>query len=294
MNEDDRALKNAIFAAKAAKENAANAGAGATRGRDLGFQVPVHAVPLPSAGKLYGHDSPLCDQESVDIKAMTAKEENILMSRALVRKGTVITELLKSCLIDKSVDVNSMVSGDRNAVMIAVRVTGYGEHYSPRVTCPGCDNSQDFQFDLSKLEIRELDLEKLTQVAPNTNLFKFTLPISKKVVEFKFLTGKEEEAIYSILEAKKKKGIHNDETVTTRLLHSLVSVDGETDRSYIVQFLNSMLARDSLALRTHIDENEPAVDMSQEFTCNSCGYQEVKAIPMDATFLWPGTKSTSN
>lgn len=296
ISEEDRAFKNSIFAAKAAKEAALQggyAGGGAQGGsqRQLGIEVPCYPVPIPSAGKLYGAGSPLCDVDSVEIKAMTAKEENILMSRALVRKGTVITELIKSCLIDKDIDVNSMISGDRNALMIAIRITGYGKDYSPRVTCPACEQQQDFMFDLSALELKELDLTKVEQVEPNTNQFKFTLPNSKKDVVFKFLTGKEEETIFSILEAKKKKGIQNDEVITTRLIQSVISIDGDRDRSYIAQFLSNMLARDSLALRMHIDENEPSVDMKQDFICNSCGYQEVMAVQMGPTFLWPGTKS---
>ena len=77
--------------------------------------------------------------ETVDIKAMTAREEDILTSRAFIKKGTVITELIRSCLVDKRIDPNSLLSGDRNALMVAIRVTGYGVEYSTEVTCPVCD-----------------------------------------------------------------------------------------------------------------------------------------------------------
>lgn len=284
--EENRDLKNAILKAKSAAEN----NIPVKQQRDLGLEIPTHNVPLPSRGLIYAPDSPLCDKDTIEIKAMTAKEENILMSRALVRKGTVISELIKSCLLDKDIDVSTMISGDRNALMVAIRVTGYGPQYVTRVTCPSCENQQDFMFDLNALDIKEIDLEKLQQVAPNTNKFHFTLPVSKKKVVFKFLTGKEEELILQTTEAKKKKGLANDELVTTRLIHSVVSIDDETERNFINQFVNNMLARDSRALRTHINENEPAIDMSQTFTCNSCGFEEVIPIPLGAEFLWPRDK----
>ncbi len=91
---------------------------------DFGYEVPVEAVPLPSKGTVYPADSPLHGQETVEIRAMTAKEEDILTSRALIKKGTVITHLIQSCLVNKQIDVNEMLVGDRNAIMTALRITG--------------------------------------------------------------------------------------------------------------------------------------------------------------------------
>ena len=284
-DEQDRELKNAVFAAKAAAENTARS---PQQSSPLDLEVPVEVVPLPSKGLVYSEDSPLFNQETIDIKAMTAKEENILMSRALVRKGTVITELLRSCLMDKRIDVDSMLSGDRNAIMVAIRITGYGSDYTTKVTCPGCDQTLDFTFDLSALPIRELDTTKVKQIKFGENLFEFTLPMSKKVVEFRFLTGKDEALILATIEGKKKRGLQNDEVVTTRLTSCVVSINGETDRNQITRFVSNMRAGDSLGLRNHIDSNEPSVDMSQEFTCNNCGHQEVLSIPLGISFFWPG------
>jgi hypothetical protein len=282
--EEDRTVKNAIFSARAAVETAQQP---PSQQKELGIEIPVFGIALPSKGLIYGQETPLHNQEFVDIKAMTAKEENILMSRALVRRGTVITELIKSCLIDKSIEVNDMISGDRNALMVAIRVSGYGSDYTPQFKCPECEQMQEFTFKLAELETKELDLEKLNQVEPFKNLFLFQLPASKKNVEFKFITGKEEEQMLQVVEARKKRGMLNDEVITTRLLNSIVSIDGIKERSYISKFANNMLASDSLALRRHIDNNEPSIDMTQSFTCNNCDYSEVMSIPMGPSFLWP-------
>ena len=105
---------------------------------DFNFEVPVETVPLPSRGAVYPHDSSIYGRETVDIKAMTAREEDILTSRALIKKGTVITELLKSCIVDKTVSSEHMLVGDRNAIMTAIRITGYGSEYKVEVDCPHC------------------------------------------------------------------------------------------------------------------------------------------------------------
>lgn len=297
INEDEsRELRNSIFAAKQAAEGGLPHVQGMpvqttvqAASHNLNFALPVASVPLPSRGLIYP-DGPLAGAETVEIKAMTAREEDILMNRTLVRKGTVITELIKSCILDKNIDVNSMISGDRNALMVAVRITGYGADYSPKVTCPSCESQQDFFVNLESLPIKGLDLTKLNQVSPGQNAFEVVLPRTKKPVVFKFLTGKEEERMLQDIEAKKKKGIVQENLVTTKLMNCIVSVDGSTDRSYINQFCQFMPAGDSLALRKVIDENEPSIDMSSEFNCSSCGHMEVLSVPLGATFFWPNAR----
>jgi hypothetical protein len=294
--EESRELKNSIFAAQQAAQgglpmvqgmpvqNAAQAARQA-----IGFDLPVAEVPLPSKGLVYP-DGPLHMAETVDIRPMTAREEDILMNRTLVRKGTVVTELIKSCVIDKNIDVNSMISGDRNALMVAVRITGYGADYSPKVTCPACEVQQEWSLNLESLPVKELDLEKLKQVSPGQNAFEFLLPLSKKTVVFKFLTGREEEKMLQDIEARRKKGIVQENLVTTKLMNCIVAIEGNTERGFINQFCQFMPARDSLALRKVMDEGEPGVDMSSDFTCNSCGHQEVIAVPLGASFFWPNAR----
>ena len=115
---------------------------------DFGFEIPVETVPLPSGGKCYDADHPLHGKDTVDIRAMTAREEDILTSKALIKKGTVISHLIKSCLIDKRVNPETLLAGDRNALMVALRVTGYGTEYKVEVDCPACGERSKHNFNL--------------------------------------------------------------------------------------------------------------------------------------------------
>ena len=252
---------------------------------DFGFEVPVETVPLPSGGAVYPEGSPLHGAETLDIKAMTAREEDILTSRALIKKGTVISTLLSSCLTDKSIDVDSMISGDRNALMTAIRITGYGAGYTCEVDCPACGEKNKQEFNLGELPLKRLNLEP---VVPGANLFEFFLPMSKKKVQFKFLTGADELEISQEAERRKKKlGMDSDSLVTTRLQYSVLAVDAIKDRNKVQQFVRNMPAGDSRALRKFMDENEPGIEMKSWMTCSSCSEQSEVRLPLGASFFWP-------
>jgi len=171
---------------------------------DFNYEVPIESVPIPSSGKIYPPESGLYGKETIEIKAMTAKEEDILTSRALIKKGTVITELIKSCVIDKTVNIDDMISGDRNALMTALRITGYGSDYNVQIDCPECGTHGKHTFDLASLPIKRLDIQP---VAEGTNLFEFKLPVTQKAVQFKFLTGKDEADMTTVQERQKKQGM---------------------------------------------------------------------------------------
>jgi hypothetical protein len=286
--QEQRNLRNAIFAAQQAS---ATAVPGMSREeyakKELGMEIPIDAVPLPSAGKVYAVSHPLHAAGEIEYRAMTAKDEDILMSRALIKKGTVITELLKSCLIDPNIDVNSLLSGDRNALMIAVRISGYGREYNPIMQCPNCEFKNELEIDLTQLPIKPLQLEPSV---PGENLFSFVLPVSKKNVKFKFLTGKEEEEMLQQMEMRKKKGLVNDNLITSRLLSSIVEIENNKDRSFVSKFVQYMPARDSLELRKFIDENEPGVNMTINFSCKSCDHSDEVSLPMGPTFFWPNAR----
>ncbi len=253
---------------------------------DFGLEVPVEAVPLPSEGKVYPPDSSMHNRETIEIKAMTAREEDILTSRALIKKGTVISALLKSCVVDKTLDVNKLISGDRNALMTAIRITGYGAEYTAEVTCPECDARQKNDFNLSELPIKRLEIEP---IAPGENAFEFTLPVSKKVVIFRFLTGKDEIDMNTAQERRKKKKLGGDidSVVTSRLIHSITSIDGITDKNKITTFVRNMPARDSRQLRKYMDDNEPGIQMTAWMQCEACFEESEVSLPIGASFFWP-------
>ena len=251
---------------------------------DFGMSIPVEAVPLPSRGIIYSPESAVYGCETLDIKAMTAKEEDILTSRAYIKNGTVITELIKSCLIDKSINVDELISGDRNALMIALRITGYGADYEVDCECPKCATTSKQNFDLSQLKIKRLEIEP---VAEGSNLFEVELPVSKKVVKVKFLNGYDEKEMLTTTERKKKLGMQTDSLITDRLATTIVSVGNINDKNKIGQFVREMPARDSLALRKFLDNNEPGVDMTVTMKCKSCFEESDLRLPMGASFFWP-------
>jgi hypothetical protein len=251
---------------------------------DLGFELPVETVPLPSRGLVYPVDHPLHATLTVDIKAMTAREEDILTSRAFIKKGTVISELIKSCLVDKRINPDTLLSGDRNALMVAIRITGYGADYTVEVDCPSCAVRDKYDFNLAELPINPLGQEP---VEMGTNAFEFTLPMTKKVVRFKFITGRDEQEILIASERRKKGGIIGDNLVTNKLQYTLVAVDGRTDRSVINHFIRHMPARDSLALRRHADKTEPGVEMKGWVDCLHCSESSEVEFPIGTSFFWP-------
>lgn len=251
---------------------------------EFGLDIPVEVVPLPSAGKTYPPTHPLHNKETVEIRAMTAREEDILTSKALLKKGTVITELIKSCLVDRTVNPIDLLSGDRNALMVAIRITGYGAEYDAETTCGECGTKAPQQFNLGELPITRLEIEP---ASPGMNLFEFLLPYSKRTVRFKFMTGRDEEEIVATQERQKKLNLQSDTAVTTNLLYSIVSIDGIDDRAKIASFVKVMPARDSLALRNYIRNNEPGIVMKQELSCPSCGHSEETSMPIGISFLWP-------
>jgi hypothetical protein len=253
---------------------------------ELGIDIPVETVPLPSLGKTYPQGSALQYKETVAIKSMTAKEEDILTSRALIKDGTVITKLLQSCIVDKSVDVPNMLMGDINAVMVAIRCTGYTTKYDTSITCPHCNTISKQEFDLGQLPLKRLNLEP---DEAGTNIFSITLPKTKAHVQFKFLTGRDTEELQVLDERKKKLGYKVDNLVTARLQHSILSVNGKTDKTLLSKFIQHMPAIDSLTLRTYVDDNEPGIDMSAVVECSNvdCGAVEEVSIPLGVNFFWP-------
>jgi hypothetical protein len=289
MSTDDREHRNAVFAAAThmppgVDPRMPTVSAVEKVKAEFGLDIPHELVPLPSSGRVYPQDSSLYNLESVEVRPMTAREEDILTSRALLKKGTVVTELIRSCLVDKTINPNELLGGDRNALMVAIRITGYGPEYKAEIECNECNVKSPHEFNLGELPIKRLEIEPVT---PGSNIFQFQLPYSKKTVRFRFLTGRDEEEILAVSEKQKKLGLSSESNVTTNLMHSIVSIDGIEDRAKISNFIKHMPARDSLALRNFIKDNEPGVVMKQDTSCPSCGHTEEVNMPLGVTFLWP-------
>ena len=248
--------------------------------------IPAEIIPLPSEGRVYPESSALHGKKTISIKAMTAKEEDILTSRALLKSGRAIPTLLQSCVLDKDVDVGEMLAGDRNAVLIGIRITGYGSDYKVNFTCGSCNEKISREVNLTSLPIKRFP-ENVTPVAPGKNEFFYKLPVSGKQVTFKLMTGDDEQELLSTFERSRKSGLA-DEIVTTRLRSQILSISGETDKGKLATTIRNLPARDSRSLRLYIDEITPGVKLVTDFECSSCGAtQEEVEVPLGTEFFWP-------
>jgi len=243
-------------------------------------KFPSEVIDLPSKGLVYSKDSPL-HSGKLEIKYMTAKEEDILTSQNLIKKGVVIDRLLDSIIITKDVKSKDFVIGDKNAVMIAARILAYGAEYNVEVTEPDTGNKVQHTFNLADCPFKVLPED----VDYSTDEFNFELPVSKIPITFKLLTGTDEIKIDSALKAIEKTG--SSAEITTRLRHLITSVDGNSSQTIINNFVNNMLSRDSLALRQEITRISPDIELSQEI---DIGGEMVEVdIPLTIQFFWPTT-----
>ena len=235
------------------------------------FKLPTEIVELPSKGLIYPKENPLSSGK-IEMKYMTAKEEDILSNQSYIQKGTVLDKLVQSLIVSQ-IDYDDMIVGDKNAVMIAARVLGYGKEYSFSY------NGESYDVDLSILNNKELDESLFNQ---GINEFDFTLPYSDTKITFKLLTHKDEKKITAELEGLKKINKDNSSELTTRLKYIITSVGDNRETKTIREFVDTyLLARDSRALRDYIRKIQPDVNMN--FTTN--GDEEV-AIPININFFW--------
>ena len=245
---------------------------------------PTEIVPLPSKGKLYPKDHPLASGQ-IELKYMTAREEDILTSQNLIKQGTVLNKLLESLIVTPC-NYDDIYVGDKNALLVAARILGYGKDYTIEIDDPFSGNKQKITIDLTEIEDKEINEDNFPE---HRNYFEFTLPNSKRVVAFKLMTHKTDKEVQDSIKAQLKKNKSNiDREFTTRLKHTILSVDGNDDRIHINNFVdNELFALDSLALRTHIQEISPDLDMSFVFTSEETGESMVMQIPMTTQFFWP-------
>jgi hypothetical protein len=237
------------------------------------FKMPTEVVELPSRGLLYPEGSELAKGE-IEIKYMTAKEEDILTNQSYIRNGTVLDKLLKSVIVSK-INFDDLLIGDKNAIMIAARVLGYGAEYSFDY------NGETQTVDLSQVENKPLKEELFTN---HINEFSFTLPKSKNNITFKLLTHKDEQDINRELEGLKKINKDSSPEMSTRLKYMITSIEGMRDKKDIREFVDTaLLAQDSRALREYIKEIQPDVDLT---FFPSEGSDRVN-IPIGISFFWP-------
>jgi len=246
---------------------------------------PTEFIDLPTEGHFYPPESPLSSGR-IELKFMTAKEEDILTSQNLIKKGIVLDELLKALIINPAIKLDDILIGDKNAIFIAARRLAYGDKYPAKIKCTECGEESEFVVNLSELHSKEFDFSKLSK---GVNRFNYELPQSKKNISYKLLTHRDEQSIDTELKSLSKispNGVSPE--MTTRLKYMIVAIDGNEDRNLIKKFVDTELtAMDSRSLRSHIRGNNPDLDMNFDFTCPACGHTARMALPLGVDFFWP-------
>ena len=253
---------------------------------DTKFEFPTEIIDLPSKGLVYPEGHPL-RKGNIEIKYMTAREEDILASQSLIKKGVVLDKLFESVVVEPDVDINDIFIGDKNAILLATRVLGYGADYVVEITDPSTLEPQKTTIDLSKVRTKDFSEELLN----SDNEYKFKLPKSGKELTFKLLTHGDEKEITKELQALERlykgKGDKSFD-VTTRLKYMIQAVDGNTDRGYITKWVqNEFLALDTRAFRKYVKEISPDMDLTFEFTSELTGETEALDIPFGISFFYP-------
>ncbi len=240
------------------------------------FNLPTETVELPSKGLLYPIDSPL-SSGTIEMKYMTAKEEDILTNQNYIRQGTVIDKLLQSLIATQGIDYSEILVGDKNAIMVAARILSYGKDYEIDY------RGESISVDLSEMNPKEID-EKLFK--KGENLFDFQLPASKNNVTFRLLTHRDEKLIEKEQQGLKKIDKNSSAEVTTRMKHIITSVNGLSEQKDIREFVDKyLLAKDARALREYYNDINP--DMNLVFTYDNNGVEEDVDLPIGLNFFWP-------
>jgi hypothetical protein len=237
------------------------------------IKLPTEVIDLPSKGLVYPSDN-LLSSGQIEMKYMTAKEEDILTNSSYIQRGIVLDELMKSLIVSK-VNYDDLIAGDKNAVMVAARILGYGKDYTFNY------GGEEYTIDLTSIENKPIDEKDFTK---GINEFSFTLPHSKVEVTYKLLTNFDENKVQAELDGLKKINKNLVPEMSTRLKYIVTSINGNRDDRYIREFVdNSFLARDSKALRDHIKNTQPDIDLTF-FPTNS---ENRVGIPIGINFFYP-------
>ena len=259
-----------------------------TENNDFSFIVPTEIVDLPSRGVLYTQGHPLHGKDSIEIKQMTAKEEDMLTSRSLLQKGVALDRVLSSIIIDKSINADTLLVGDRNALIIAARISAYGNEYNTKVTCPACGTVQEYNFDLNQQNVYSgSDVEEFVTDTATDGIFTTKLPRTGLNIGFRVLTGADERRLIEGVEMDRKNKKVHERNVTRQLLNMIVSVNDNTTNEAVNYVVENLPSVDVRHLRQAYKAASPNVDLTQHFECNNCGHEQDMEVPLNADFFWP-------
>ncbi len=242
---------------------------------------PTLIVDLPSKGLLYPEDNPL-SLGYVEMKFMTAKEEDILTTESYITKGIVLDKLFQSLIVSK-IDYDTLLIADRDAIMIAARIYGYGEIYETTVTTPSGKPTK-VSIDLKDIKSKEIDTSNYIK---GLNSYTYTTSVGD-VIRFKLLTTGDEKQISEASKKVKHGADGRDTKLTTRMLQMIESVNGDSDKMLIKMFIETDLkVKDSRAFRKYVADIQPGVDMSIQLTDEDTGEPFHSSISIGLDFFWP-------
>jgi hypothetical protein len=261
----------------------------------LSFVIPTELVDLPSRGLFYPDGHPLKDQREVEIRQMTAKEEDILTNKSFIRKGIVVDRLIEAILVDRSIDVSTLLVGDKNAIMVAARKSAYGSSYDVTLTCQECSNKAAININLDDITVCDAEVieEKSktdtdlihTRLESGGVLVK--LPKTGWYVECKLLNGIDEKKLLALLDFKRKSDPAAEITLSEQLGLIIVAINTFTERSKIIEAIQYMPAYDAKYLRSVYQKLIPNVKIERKYLCGSCGIEQEVEVPFTQEFFWP-------
>jgi hypothetical protein len=246
------------------------------------FKFPTEQIDLPSKGLIYPPESPL-SKGVIEMKYMTAKEEDILSNSNFIKQGIVIDKLLQAMVITP-IDYNELLNGDKNAILIAARILGYGKDYEFMFTDPKTGVIEKASADLTTLKEKEIDETLFT---PGKNEFNFQLPFSKVTVTFKLLSHGDENKIEKEVKGLSKINAQGSYDVSTRLKHTIIAVNSDRDTATVRDFVDNMLARDIRPLRDYINNIMPDLNMKVDVVKSNGDVVEDVDLPIGINFFWP-------
>lgn len=253
----------------------------------MDFVAPTDIVDLPSRGECYPEGHPLHGKDTIEIRYMTAKDEDILTSRSLLKKGIALDRLISNLIVDKSINAKHLLVGDRNAIIISARSSAYGHLYETTVTCPNCSASQKHSFDLTEPKVyhgddwQDYEVEKTER-----GTYRVKLPFSKIEVEMRLLVGLDETQILQSISSNAK-GNKEDSLVTNQMKAFIVSVNDYDDPKIVNYFVANIIAQEARLLRNIMKAITPDLRIADDFECASCSHEQELEVPFGADFFWP-------
>ncbi len=249
------------------------------------FLTPTEEIELPSKGVFYKNN-----KSTVKIKYLTAEEEDVLFSPELIKSGRVLDALLKIAVVDKDINTDDMIVGDRNAVLIYLRRTGFGDIYKPgKTVCPSCNEEYIPEIDLSELKMKWIE-----EMPDEEGYYDFLMPTMKKNIKFRMLNGRDENRISKAISSSgygTKKGSYRiSKSMTERYKMQIVEVEGNRDKLYISKFVSAMPMKDAAAFREYVKLISPGVDFNYTFECNLCGHTYEDEVVMNHRLFYPNAE----